>query len=205
MLVIDRSCYWNYIKSGSNENCSLWASHFLCERHTAFSFLMQFKWTTNHILFPPIVLGRRQKSQRQIKKTNLSLPALYGAFFLMFVISLNCADSSLSQLWYDFKLHTSDSLDAVFCFLLRSRFSSFFLASTTLFFFLSFFISLPRGFFRSGVEYFLVVKMLSDQNWIQIWESPSYKTSWFVSYYSSCCWRQKVCRLLFLFYLNTFI
>lgn len=144
MLVIDRSRYWNYIKSGSNENCSLWASHFLCERHTAFSFLMQFKWTTNHIFFPPIVLGRRQKSQRQIKKTNLSLPALYGAFFLMFVISLNCADSSLSQLWYDFKLHTSDSLDAVFCFLLRSRFSSFFLASTTLFFSLLFYLTASR-------------------------------------------------------------
>lgn len=67
--------------------------------------------------------GKGAEISETDKKKNLSLPALYGAFFLMFVISLNWPDSSLSQLWYDFKLHTSDSLDAVLCFLLRSCFS----------------------------------------------------------------------------------
>lgn len=119
----------------------------------------------------------------------------------MFIVSLNCVESSRSQLCYYFKLHTSDFSDK--CHVLCSSFvhfsfSSWLLLCCVFCFLFFFFISLPQAFFRSGVGCFLMVKMLSDQNGIQICESPHHKTSWFVSYYSSCCcWRQKVCQLLF--------
>lgn len=117
------------------------------------------------ISFIATVLGKWRKHQRWIWKKWPSLLCMVLIFFpLSSFLSLNCADPSLNQRCYYFKFHTSDS-GVFLLFLFLFSLSSWLL----LHYFFNVFYCLEDSSYQ---ECFIVVEMLSDQNWTQKQEFP---------------------------------